>query len=165
MLKCQSINPSVSIPCVAETKAETCRQKIVSADQKLSVLLVEHRGEVYSRLAADLEEVGHRVRRASCVEEAARLYARSCYDLLIINADLPDASGWLLASELQLIYQNICIWLYTPNLSSVELAQEELVSIDRLILYGGDLWSLSKQIMRPVPARFFGANQCRPTAL
>jgi DNA-binding NtrC family response regulator len=117
----------------------------MSSDQ-VTVLLVEHRDEVFARLAADLVALGVRVERAGNGAEVSRTYGRGNVDLLMINAALPDVSGWLLSRKLRLIDPEVAIWLYTPQASADEVSMANFVMADELIEYDGNLWRLSGEI-------------------
>jgi len=67
-------------------------------------------------------------------------------DLLMINAALPDVSGWLLSRKLRLIDPEVAIWLYTPQASADEVSMANFVMADELIEYDGNLWRLSGEI-------------------
>ena len=111
------------------------------------MLLVEYRDEVFARLAADLAAAGLRVERASSAAEASRRYASRPADLLVAEVDLPDHSGWLLASKLRLAHPGVQIWVYTPWSSAVEVALANFVGAEELIDYGGDLWRLTAELL------------------
>ncbi len=125
------------------------------------VLVVEFRDEVFSRLSADLEAAGMEVERASSAAEASRRYARRPADLLVVEVDLPDETGWLLASKLRLAEPEVRIWVYTPWSSAVEVALANFVGVDELINYGGDLWRLRDELLDRLARPFGGASSCR----
>ena len=64
----------------------------------------------------------------------------------MVNADLPDGSGWLLGSKLRMVDPEVSIWIYTPRATSDEVSMANFVAADELIEYGGDLWRLSGEI-------------------
>src|SRR3990167_767700 len=114
------------------------------------VLLVEHRDEVFARLAADLTDVGLRVKRATCAAEASRECARFSPGVLAANVDLPDGSGWLLTAKVRLMSATPPIWLYVPWPSPDDAAMAKFVGADDLIAYRGDLFRLSDEIVSRV---------------
>ena len=82
---------------------------------QVTILLVEYRDEVFARIAADLAATGVVVQRAGNGAEASRVHARRGVNLLLVNADLPDGSGWLLSSKLRMVDPEVSIWIYTPR--------------------------------------------------
>ncbi len=70
---------------------------------QVTMLLVEYRDEVFARIAADLAAAGVVVQRADSGAEASRIFAQQGAGLLLVNADLPDGSGWLVSSKLRLV--------------------------------------------------------------
>ena len=114
------------------------------------VWLVEYRDEVFARLAADLTEAGLQVERALCAACTSRMYARFRPDLLVVNADLPDGSGWLLTAKLRMTFPKPHILLYAPWPLPDAVAMAEFVGADRLIAYEGDLYRLSAAIVSHV---------------
>jgi hypothetical protein len=112
-----------------------------------SVLLVEHRDEVYARLAADLAEAGFKVGRARTAREAMQFYARSKHALVVANLDLPDQSGWLLAGKLHFIQEGVRMWLYEPRKTATDVSMAKFLRVDELLEYGGNLIGLSDAIL------------------
>lgn len=112
-----------------------------------TVLVVEYRDEVFARLATDLTEAGLRVERAVDVTDAAQAYLRDPAELLAVNVDLPDETGWLVAAKLRLLSASPVIWLYASWPSSDAMAMAEYVGADRLIGYEADLGRLSAAIL------------------
>jgi CheY-like chemotaxis protein len=115
-----------------------------------NILLVEYRDEVFARLAADLTDVGLRVERAVCMASALKAHVRLPADLLLVNVDLPDGSGWLLSAKLRRVSITPHIWLYTPWPLPDAVAMAEYVGADGLIAYDGDLCRLSAGIVSRV---------------
>lgn len=115
-----------------------------------NILLVEYRDEVFARLAADLAEVGLQVERAVCMAGALKAHVRLPADLLLVNVDLPDGSGWLLSAKLRLVSATPHIWLYAPRPLPDAVAMAEYVGADGLLAYDGDLYRLSASIVSRV---------------
>ena len=112
-----------------------------------TILVVEYRDEVAARLVADLTATGIHVQRAVCAAEASRCCASFRADLLLVNVDLPDGSGWLLTAKLRLFAQTPHIWLYAASPSPNDMAFAEFVGADGLIDNGGDVWRLSAEVI------------------
>lgn len=116
-------------------------------------LLVEHRDEVFARIATDLAEAGMRVLRARTVVEALTLSVSREPMVVVANVDLPDQSGWLLAGKLSFIDPTIRIWLYQPKRSDYDVGLAEFLQVQELFEYGGDLLGLSESIMQLIAER------------
>ena len=112
-----------------------------------TVLLVESRDDVFNRLAAVFVTAGLRVARAKSSSEAIRRYVRNPACLLVVNADQPDQSAWLLAAKLRLTHPVACIWVYSrhPSTSDVEVAN--FLMIDELIDYKDDVSCLVDEVL------------------
>ena len=110
-------------------------------------MLVEHRDEVFARLATDIAEFGIRVLRAKSAIEAMKLYDKHSPTLIVGNVELPDQSGWLMTAKLRLFDRGICIWLYHRQSSSYGQEIAAFLGVDALLPYQGDLLSLSEQVI------------------
>ncbi|MHB1033415.1 MAG: hypothetical protein ACYC35_03390 [Pirellulales bacterium] len=115
-----------------------------------TILVVEWRDEVAARLVGDLTAMGMQVERAACATEASRRYACFRADLLLVNVDLPDGSGWLLTAKLRLASAAPRIWLYAPQPLPDAVAMAEYVGADGLFAYEGDLFRLSAAVVSRV---------------
>ena len=124
----------------------------IGARGDLTVVLAEHRDEIFARLAADLHEAGYRVRRAKRGGEVWPACLKSEIGLVITHVWIPDESGWLIAAKLRLMLSDVPIWLYTPCDPPSGASLAEYVGVDQRIHYGGDLWRLSADIIGLLPA-------------
>ncbi len=115
-------------------------------NEKMTILLAEHRDEVFARLASDLAATGLLVHRVCRGMEASRIYAQRAVDLVLISAALPDVSAWLLSKKLRMIDREVSIWIYTSQASSDDVSMANFVMADELIEYHGNLWRLSGEI-------------------
>jgi len=116
-----------------------------------TVLLVEHRDEVFARLAADLALAGVRVVRAECALEAVWQYCTLRPKLVVANVDLPCQSGWLLAAKLGLAEPRAHTWLYKPWKNAADLAMAKFVRAEELLQYRGNLYTLSDAVLDCLP--------------
>ncbi len=112
-----------------------------------TVLLVEHRDEVIARLAADLAAAGFCVVPAKNSTEAIKRYLRHPTDLLLINADHPAESAWLLAAKLHLTHPTARLWVYMCRPSTYDVTAANFLMIDELIEYGGSICRLTAGIL------------------
>lgn len=115
-----------------------------------TVLLVEHRDEVFAQLSAPLAEARVLVERVCAAHGVRRHLARHRPELAIVNMDTPDESGWLLASKLRLGSPATRIWLYASRSPSpTEQHFSRFLEVE-LVQYPGDLISLAAEILRRV---------------
>ena len=112
-----------------------------------NILLVEYRDAVFSRVAADLAKAGLRVERAVCAAGASKKCLRFQADLLVVNVDLPDGSGWLFTAKRRLVSPTPPIWLYAAWFSPRETAMATFVGVDGLIAHREDPGRLSAEII------------------
>ncbi|OHB84081.1 MAG: hypothetical protein A2V98_10630 [Planctomycetes bacterium RBG_16_64_12] len=155
-------NPLIHrVYCPANTdsmEGTSCQRETWPASSVRSLLLVEHRDRVFARLAAELTAMGMRVVRATGAREAIRRYVDRPTDLLVVHADLPGESAWLLSAKLRLTHPAAHIWVYGRRLSAFDVAAANFLMVDELIEYQGGLSRLSEEIL----ARFEAA--VRPPA-
>lgn len=112
-----------------------------------TALCVEHRDEVFARVATDMAKFGVRVVRAKSASEALALCGKYDPVLVIANVDLPDHSGWLLACKLRFIDSNTPIWLYQTRSSHYDHGMVKFLKVDELLDHDGDLLGLSDTII------------------
>lgn len=131
------------------SESETARAAVCAPPGRLKrALLVEHRDEVFDRLAADLVPIQFHVTRAFNASAASRRFAACPSDLMIANVDLPDESGWLLACKTRLVFPTARIWLYTAHPSALDRNRARYLGVARLIHYGGDLLRLGGKVLK-----------------
>ena len=112
-----------------------------------AAVLVEHQDEVFARIATDMAEFGLRVVRAKSAREAMQFCGTHEPVLVVANVDLPDNSGWLLASKLRFIDRHNRIWLYQTQSSNYDLGMVNFLNVNELLDYQGDLLGLSETIV------------------
>lgn len=121
-----------------------------SADEETEapwVLLVEHRDEVFARLATDLAQGGLRVIRAAGVSDVLPAYARYPPGLVVSSLDLPARRGWAAVDKLRLVDRDVCVWGYKARVSARDVALAKLLDAEELCEYRGDVWRLSEVIL------------------
>ena len=114
--------------------------------EKKTILLVEHRDEVFARIGSDLAAAGILVHRVYRGTDASRILAQRAVDLVLISASLPDVSAWLLSKKLRMVNPEVAVWIYTPEATADDVSMANFVLADELIEYHGDLWRLSREI-------------------
>lgn len=112
-----------------------------------SLLVVEHRDEVFARLAGDLLEVGLFVQRAATPLEAHDRFADSKANLIVVHRDLIEEGGWLMASKWARRHPNRQIWLYAAWPSALDEAWARFTKVDRILYCQGNVWSLAKELI------------------
>ncbi len=131
--------------CIHETFVEDDCQP--SDEQQPTMLLVEHRDEVFARVATDMALTGSKIIRARSATEALKLCGTYEPALVVANLDLPDQSGWLLAGKLQFIDGGVRVWLYHHQSRRNDERTAEYLQVDEFLDYGGDLLGLSETIV------------------
>ncbi len=141
-----------------EKPGEDCHKTM---KRQAMALLVEHRDEVYARLAADMAATGMRVVRATTAVEALKSFGRCEPDQVVANLDLPDQSGWLLACKLRFCQPDIHVWLYQSDASDYDGGMAKYLQVNEVLNYGGDLLGLSETIVEMIAAgRMLFAEEC-----
>ncbi len=112
-----------------------------------TVLLVEHRDEVFARIATDMAEFGMRVIRAKSATHALELCRIYVPKMVVANLDLADQSGWVLASKLRYIDRRVGVWIYQPQSSDYDHGMANFLNVDALLDYDGDLLGLSQSVV------------------
>jgi hypothetical protein len=134
------------------------------------ILIAEHRDEVFARLAHDLGAMGCVVFRATRAEEVLYVHSYSAAILTLCNYELPDASGWLTATKLQMFRACSRVWLYAPQQSAVDVTWARLSGVERVLYYQGDLFRLAEQVKENMlklnlRSRYPSAPSCHRTEL
>ena len=125
--------------------AEACRR----AGQKgRRVLIVESRDDVYTSLKTLLERAGQRVQRARTGAAVAATVVRFAPDLVLVNEQMPDESGWLITCKLRIARAQRTVWLYAARGPRLLAERMEISAVDQVIVYGGVLVRLRHEIFR-----------------
>jgi len=135
------------------------------ANRKTRVLetfiLVEHRDDVFARLAADAEQLGAEVVRAESVGEAMLLVDLCDFALVVSSRDLPGQTGWVLADKLGQTAPRVEVWLYMPQISAYADELARLLNVSKLLVYEGDLSSLSDAVAQRLADRLEPSSAVR----
>lgn len=129
---------------------------------RLRVLVVEFRDEVYAGLRALLDEHGFEVQRAESGSTVAHTFNHFVPDLILLNEDMPDESGWLITCKLRLTRHRQPVWLYTDRQPRFKADWKEHYGIDELIEYGGVLTRLVQRV-RQVVAKWLSGPDREPS--
>ena len=117
-----------------------------------TVLLIEHRDEVFAPLERELRRIGRRVYRASRSEDVMRIHIDTKIDMTLSNYELPDSSCWLTAAKLRMFDGTARIWLYTVRHTIRDRLWAALLGIEKVVPYDGDLFDLSGRIAEMLSA-------------
>lgn len=109
------------------------------------VLVVEFRDEVFAGLKSLLEDCGCEVARAASAAAVAAQLNQFAPDLLLVNEDMPDESGWLIICKLRLNAYLQPAWLYAVQAPRIRADWKEACGVDQVISYGG---VLSRLVLR-----------------
>ena len=119
-----------------------------------SVVIIEHRDEVFARLASDVEAFGLKAVRARSAVETLRLLGDRDVALVVINRDLPGQNGWVLADRFRVVAPHVDVWLYMSQASMYAGNLAHLVKVSETVTYGGDLFTLSDAISNRLARRY-----------
>ncbi|NQT13186.1 MAG: hypothetical protein HQ582_10585 [Planctomycetes bacterium] len=141
------IHPPFPPACTGAMEEVSCELETWRTPSVRTILLVEHRDEVSARLATDLAAAGMQTVQAKTTTGGLRRYVREPTVLLVINADQPGESAWLLAAKLHLTHPAARIWVYMHRPSTFDVEAANSLTVDELIEYQGDLSRLSDEIL------------------
>jgi CheY-like chemotaxis protein len=136
-------------------------EEIYPAPPKRRVLVVEFRDEVYACLKTLLQESGLEVERAERGDAVAECARRFAPDLILVNEDMPDESGWLIACKLRLGARRCPAWLYTSRLPRCHRDWRQFAGVAEVIDYGGVLLRLTLELRARLRAWLAAPRQSR----
>ena len=107
-------------------KADSCFTPLLRADlgvrtamnRQIQILIVEEEEQVRRLIATILERAGYRTLSAADTAQALRTFSDTKPDLVLLDTNLPDASGWQLCRYLREVWD-------TPIVILSCAAQEE----------------------------------------
>jgi len=154
----------IMIKLVSDSSSQTAELRRSELPAKPVVVLVEHCDDVFDRLKHCFTMAGFCVTRARDSTEAMRRYVSKPANLLVVNADMPVESAWLLAAKLQLTHPAARIWAYVCQPSTHDVAAANLLAIEELIAYGGEVAKLESELLDRlgVPANSMPVNKPAP---
>jgi len=126
------------------------------------VLTVECRDEVYAKLKALLDDECCDVARAELGATVASALRQFAPDLILVNGEMPDESGWLIACKMRLRRCLQPVWLYAARPRRLPAAWKDLSGVDKLIQYDGVLPQLLQSIKQNMSAWLHGRIEHRP---
>lgn len=110
------------------------------------VLILEYRDDVFSSLESLFNSNGVRVTRAESATALAERAVGFGADLIVINADSPGESGWLMCAKIRLQRQQQSLWIYAANGLQCPEKWADLSGANQIIVHGGVLADLNAEI-------------------
>ncbi len=110
------------------------------------VLILEYRDDVFSSLKSLFNSNGIRVTRAESPTALAERAAGFGADLIVINADSPGESGWLMCAKLRLQRQQQTLWIYAANSLPCPEQWADVSGANQIIVHGGVVAKLNAAI-------------------
>jgi DNA-binding response OmpR family regulator len=80
---------------------------VSSEDDGMAILVVDDEPRLRQTIARSLAAHGHRVDQASTYREAVDAAHRGRYDLMLLDVNLPDATGWDVLRDLRMAGRTI----------------------------------------------------------
>ncbi|MBA2116135.1 hypothetical protein [Bremerella alba] len=124
------------------------RQSNTSVPIPLAILVVEFRDEVFATIRGELTNREISILRASSTEAVVPAWRQRNPGLIIINAEMPDESGFLVSLKLRMHGFHGGLWLYSAHAANTARNYQEFCQVDRLFCYGGDLRALTAHVNR-----------------
>lgn len=112
----------------------------------LSALVVDHREHFLSAVEGSLADARFAVQRARSANAANAALRSSQPDLIVLNCELADESGWLLASKWALHLNPGRIWLYKALQSARDEQWLRYAHVERVLYYAYDAARLTASI-------------------
>lgn len=123
-----------------------------------TVLIVEFRDEVYASLEATMVDEGFVVQRVRFGSAVPARINRLKPQLVLISAEMPYESGWLVACKLMFSHPRQVVWLYGARDKDRIAQRQSICGVDQFIAYGGVLRRLIEQL-RQEARRWWAANR------
>ncbi|MFN3149840.1 response regulator [Bremerella sp. T1] len=130
------------------TTERSVRQPNTLASVPIAILLVEFRDEVFAAIRSEIENPEISVTRANSTEAVVPTWRQRKPGLILINAEMPDESGFLVSLKLRMHGFQGGLWLYSAHAATAARGYQEFCQADRLFCYGGDLRALTTEIKR-----------------
>jgi len=119
----------------------------------LDILLAEDDDDVRESLAADLEEVGHRVSCARDGREAQQLLDRHAFDVAICDVNMPFVNGVDLARRLRNEAPSTAVVVMTTHGRVADIVNVMRGGAVEFLVKPFDVAELEQRILRPIDER------------
>lgn len=110
------------------------------------VLIAEFRDEVFADLKRLFEDYECEVARAESGADVGEQVKQFVPDLLVVNENMPDESGWLITCKLRLSKHRQPVWLYAARTPRLHADWKEFCGVDEILAYGGVLSRLALRV-------------------
>lgn len=111
-------------------------------------LVVEDRDDFFSGVASSLAAAHFSILRATSAD-AAHAYLESLSpDLIVVNCELTDESGWLMASKWCFGGRHRRVWLYQTSPAAFDEDWRRFTKVERMFYHEEDASSLASQMKR-----------------
>jgi CheY-like chemotaxis protein len=132
---------------LATKNSPSCYLTDREAQDMPTVLLVENRDDVFAVLADALTKGGVQTTRVRYATQAIRLYVECPTDRIVLSAEQPYESAWLLTAKLQLSVPTARICVHMSRVSALDVATSTLLGVDKPIESNGDISKLAAKIL------------------
>jgi len=92
---------------------------------------------VYATLKTQLEDYGFETGRAVSGAAVASSFHRLAPDLVLLRADMPDESGWLITAKLRIAGHQQPVWLYAQRESPSQAIRQQVSGVNEVIVHDG----------------------------
>ena len=113
-----------------------------------SILVVEFRDEVFAAIHAQLASQEIVVINAPMADAVLTTLQQCKPWLILINAEMPDESGFLISHKLRMHGFQGELWLYSACTNDSHRGFQEFCQVDHLFNYGGDIRTLTSHLKR-----------------
>lgn len=115
-------------------------------DHTAKILVVESRDQVFAAIREEFRSQKFAIFRAACADEVVPILRRDRPGLVLLNAEMPDESGFLISLKLRIHGYDGGLWLYATDAEKTPASYREHCQIDRIVSYGGDFRELTSQL-------------------
>jgi len=115
-------------------------------------LVVEERDRFFAAIATPLVSARFQVVRATTSDMAHAHFDNDSPDLIVANCELPDESGWLMASKWCLGGKAYEVWLYQSSPAAFDDHWQRFTKVEHLFYHEGSAACLTGQIRQHLSA-------------
>lgn len=111
-----------------------------------TILMIEYRDEIYAAIEGELANNDALLTRVMTAGEAVTGWRQHRPELILINAEMPDESGFLISLKLRMHGFQGGLWLYSACANNSPPGFQQFCQIDHLFNYKGDLRMLTTHL-------------------
>ena len=116
-----------------ERKTEDAGGPPLRDRETVRVLVIDDDEDIRKLLTDILTSAGHQVTDVCSGAEAAAIFKKDNFDLVLTDLEMPEMSGWEIARSLKKLDPNIMIALITGWGETIDSAQLQESGIDRVV--------------------------------